>query len=125
MRFACGTVFPCKGTLLPCPAPQINPHHPHTHTNSVHGRPLFAKLSIDDDAKVKIAPVHSDFICGFLPLSLMGYAGWRLNRSIALLVLRNFRALPTTVQPVCHHFLIACAIGGINCRLLLLPVSLF
>ena len=25
----------------------------------IHGRPRFAKLSIDDGSKVKIAPVHS------------------------------------------------------------------
>jgi hypothetical protein len=42
---------------------------------NVHGRSLFAKLSIHDDSKVKIAPVHSDFRCGFWPLSLMGFAG--------------------------------------------------
>jgi alcohol dehydrogenase class IV len=29
----------------------------------VHGRSRFAKLSIHDDSKVKIAPVHSDFWC--------------------------------------------------------------
>ena len=28
------------------------------------GRPRFAKLSIDDAVKVKIAYVHSDFVCG-------------------------------------------------------------
>jgi len=32
----------------------------------------YAKLSIRDASKVKIAPVHSDFQCGFWPLSLMG-----------------------------------------------------
>jgi tripartite-type tricarboxylate transporter receptor subunit TctC len=31
----------------------------------VHGRSRFAKLSIHDDSKVKIAPVHSDFWCDF------------------------------------------------------------
>jgi len=41
----------------------------------VHGRPRFAKLSIHDGSKVKIAPVHSDFACGCWPLSLMGFAG--------------------------------------------------
>ena len=41
----------------------------------VHGRSRFAKLSIHDDSKVKIAPVHSDFWCDFWPLSLMGFAG--------------------------------------------------
>ena len=50
----------------------------------VHGRPRFAKLSIHDGSKVKIAPVHSDFRCGFWPLSLMGFAGWRLDRLHAL-----------------------------------------
>jgi len=63
----------------------------------VHGRPRFAKPSIHDDAKVKIAPVHSDCMCGAVPLSLMGCAGWLLDRSIALSVQRFFRALPTTV----------------------------
>ena len=28
---------------------------------SVHGRPRFAKRSVDDDSKVSIAPVHPDF----------------------------------------------------------------
>jgi hypothetical protein len=42
----------------------------------VHGRPLFAKLSIRDGVKVKIAPVHSDFVCDDLSRSLMGCAGW-------------------------------------------------
>jgi crotonobetainyl-CoA:carnitine CoA-transferase CaiB-like acyl-CoA transferase len=41
----------------------------------VHGRSRFAKLSIHDDSKVKIAPVHSDFWCDFKSLSLMGFAG--------------------------------------------------
>ncbi len=31
---------------------------------TVHGRPRFAKFSIHDDSKEKIAPVHSDFECG-------------------------------------------------------------
>lgn len=65
----------------------------------VHGRPRFAKLSIHDGSKEKIAPVHSDFECGFGPLSLMGFAGWRLNRLHALWVPRPARALPTTVLP--------------------------
>jgi hypothetical protein len=42
----------------------------------VHGRPRFAKRSIRDDMKVKIAPVHSDFLCDDLSLSLMECAGW-------------------------------------------------
>jgi hypothetical protein len=35
------------------------------YVQPVHGRPRFAKLSIHDGLKVKIAPVHSDFRCGF------------------------------------------------------------
>jgi hypothetical protein len=42
----------------------------------VHGRPRFAKRSMRDDIKVKIAPVHSDFVCDDLSLSLMECAGW-------------------------------------------------
>ena len=63
---------------------------------SVHGRPRFAKLSVDDDLKVSIAPVHPDFRCG-MPLSLMGFAGRLLYRNFALKVLRTLWALPTTV----------------------------
>jgi len=33
----------------------------------VHGRPRFAKFSIHDGSKVKIAPVHSDLSGGFGP----------------------------------------------------------
>ena len=47
------------------------------HIYRVHGRPRFAKLSIHDGTKVKIAPVHPDFSAGSL-LSLMGFAGWLL-----------------------------------------------
>jgi hypothetical protein len=28
----------------------------------IHGRPLFAKLSIDDFEEVKIAAIHPDFV---------------------------------------------------------------
>lgn len=28
----------------------------------LHGRPRFAKQPVDDDEKVKIAPVHPDFL---------------------------------------------------------------
>jgi ferredoxin-NADP reductase len=35
----------------------------------------YASLSIRDDAKVKIAPVHSDCECSFWLRSLMGFAG--------------------------------------------------
>jgi hypothetical protein len=43
---------------------------------SEHGRPRFAKLSFHGGGKEQIAPVHPDFGCGILPLSLMGLAGW-------------------------------------------------
>lgn len=41
-----------------------------------HARPGFAKLSVRDGLKVQIAPVHPDFVCGIVPLSLMGLACW-------------------------------------------------
>ena len=66
-------------------------------SRNVHGRPRFAKHSIHDGSKVKIAPVHPDFRCGFWPLSLMGFAGRRLDHIHALWVPRPARALPTTV----------------------------
>ena len=44
----------------------------------------YASLSIHDNAKVKIAPVHSDCACSFWLRSLMGFAGQRLNRLHAL-----------------------------------------
>jgi hypothetical protein len=47
----------------------------------VHGRPRFAKLSIDDGSKVKIAPVHSDFRCGFLAAVPDGIC-WLAPRSL-------------------------------------------
>jgi hypothetical protein len=65
----------------------------------VHGRPRFAKFSIHDGSKEKIAPVHSDFECGFWPLSLMGFADRLLYRKNALEVLRLARVMPITVLP--------------------------
>lgn len=59
--------------------------------------PRFAKLSVRDDAKVEIAPVHPDFSCETHSLSLMGSAGRRLDRLHALWVPRPARAVPTTV----------------------------
>jgi len=41
----------------------------------MHGRPRFAKLSLDDDLTVKIAAMHSDFFAEHCPLSLMEFAG--------------------------------------------------
>jgi hypothetical protein len=49
----------------------------------VHGRPRYAKRSLNDAKKVKIAPVHSDFGAAW-PLSLMECADWRPNRNHAL-----------------------------------------
>jgi hypothetical protein len=43
---------------------------------TVHGRPRFAMRSFRDDLKEQIAPVHPDFMCGIVPLSLMGLADW-------------------------------------------------
>ncbi len=68
-----------------------------TGSPDVHGRPRFAKLSVRDCSKEKIAPVHSDFCCESSSLSLMGSAGRRLDRLHALWVPRLARALPTTV----------------------------
>ncbi len=47
----------------------------------VHGRPRYAKLSIHDGSKEKIASVHSDFECGLWALSLMGFGllGFKLT----------------------------------------------
>ena len=79
-----------------------------SRATSVHGRPRFAKLSVHDGLKVKIAPVHPDFACGSWPLSLMGFAGWLLNRY------RRTRGAPEHIglcQPrsdlSCHHCMIA------------------
>jgi len=41
----------------------------------MHGRPRFAKLSIDDGLKEEIAAMHPDFVSGACPLSLMESAG--------------------------------------------------
>ena len=37
--------------------------------------PGFAMASVRDGIKEQIAPVHPDFACGLVPLSLMGLAG--------------------------------------------------
>ena len=42
---------------------------------TVHGRPRFARCSFRDGIEEQIAPVHPDFVCGLVPLSLMGLAG--------------------------------------------------
>jgi hypothetical protein len=38
--------------------------------------PGFAMRSVRNGLKEQIAPVHPDFVCGIVPLSLMGLAGW-------------------------------------------------
>jgi len=38
--------------------------------------PGFAMRSVCNGLKEQIAPVHPDFVCGIVPLSLMGLAGW-------------------------------------------------
>jgi hypothetical protein len=53
----------------------VSKHFGRIRHGLVHGRPRFAKPSIHDGLKVKIAPVHSDFVCGHWPLSLMECAG--------------------------------------------------
>jgi hypothetical protein len=45
----------------------------------IDGRPSFAKPSFHDFKRVKIAAIDPDFIRGYLPLSLMEYAGRLLN----------------------------------------------
>lgn len=76
---------------------QVKFFHPGREVTVVHGRPRFAKHSVRDDPKVKIAPVHPDFRCETRSLSLMGSAGQRLDRLHALWVPRPPRAVPTTV----------------------------
>ena len=66
---------------------------------AVHGRPRFAKLSVHDGWKGRLHPYIRTFV-RLQPLSLMGFAGWLLNRFVALEVLRSFWASPTTVLPV-------------------------
>jgi len=45
----------------------------------IDGRPRFAKLSIDDGKKVKIAAIDPDFRSRLPPQSLMEFAGRFLN----------------------------------------------
>jgi hypothetical protein len=63
---------------------------------TVHGRPRFAKLSVHDGWKGRLHPYIRTLVAAS-PLSLMGFAGWLLNRFVALEVLRSFWALPTPV----------------------------
>ena len=63
---------------------------------TVHGRPRFAKLSVHDGWKGRLHPYIRTLVAAW-PLSLMGFAGWLLNRFVALEVLRSFWASPTPV----------------------------
>ena len=64
--------------------------------------PLFAKHPIHDSAKVKIAPVHSDF--GVATLRFwMGFAGRRLNWNSALEVLRFLQCPLLCRSPLCNQ----------------------
>lgn len=79
---------------------KLNDLDPYAYLSDVLERlpmPRFAKRSVRDVAKEKIAPVHPDFACETSSLSLMGSAGRRPNRIRALWVLRPARAVPTTV----------------------------
>ncbi len=60
---------------------RISPAQMAALLQAVHGRPRFAKLSIHDGSKVKIAPVHSDFRCGFLAAVPDGIC-WLAPRSL-------------------------------------------
>jgi len=62
----------------------------------VHGRPRFARLSVHDGWKERLHPYIRTFVAAW-PLSLMGFAGWLLNRFVALEVLRTCWAWPTPV----------------------------
>jgi hypothetical protein len=67
----------------PSEASQISPNRSLKVERQYMNAP-YAKPSIRFDSKVKIAPVHSDSWCDFGSRSLMGFAGWILNRSVAL-----------------------------------------
>jgi hypothetical protein len=58
---------------------------------NVHGRPRFAKLSIHDGSKVKIAPVHSDFECSFWAAVPDGIC-WLTPQSLTRTLGASFRA---------------------------------
>jgi hypothetical protein len=68
---------------MPCCACQTSPlflaYHDQRFTTGyrtvVHGRPRFARRLFRDGIKEQIAPVHPDFVCCLVPLSLMGLAG--------------------------------------------------
>ena len=64
--------------------------------------PLFAKHPILDSAKVKIAPVHSDFGVATLR-SCMGFTGRRLNWNSTLEVLRFLQCPILCRSPLCNQ----------------------
>src|SRR5690606_2678652 len=71
-----------------CPKRRLSGHRPDG-ASSVHGRPWFAKLSILDGSKVKIAPVHPDFDCSLYAAVPDGFCWLAPNCDHALKVLRT------------------------------------
>ena len=63
-----------EGFVSIFPTGDITPDFLH-----IDGRPRFAKLSIDDGNKVKIAAIDPDFRSRLPPQSLMEFAGRFLN----------------------------------------------
>ena len=85
----------------------------------VHGRPRFAKRSVRDDPKVKIAPVHPDFDAAFeaaVPDGICWPAAQSLRRARSAAAKASCAGHGLTCW--CHHYVIACAIGGnLPCKL--------
>jgi hypothetical protein len=73
----------------------------------------FAKLSIDDFEKGKDCSHTSGFLVRLSPLSLMEYAEQRLIISPHSGCYEDFRFGHSRSDLSRHHFMIACAIGGI------------
>src|SRR5690606_14071296 len=71
-----------------CPKRRLSGHRPDG-ASSVHGRPWFAKLSILDGSKVKIAPVHPDFDCSLYAAVPDGFCWLAPTCDLALKVLRT------------------------------------
>jgi hypothetical protein len=61
--------------------------------------PWFAKPSVHDGWKGRLHPYIRTLVAAW-PLFLKEFAGWLLNRCLALEALRSFWASPTPVQPV-------------------------
>ena len=76
-------------------------------TPGIHGRPRFAKHSVDDGEKVEIAPIHPDF-----SLSLMESADRVLSKAAHFSCTAGARFGRSRSDLSCHHFMIAQAIGS-------------